>query len=437
MVAEQVPLYSIEAEKSVLGAMLLSELESERLVRMLEPKMFFNPAHRGMFKQMSELVLKRVSLDFVTVRAALESSGILAEIGGEDYLLEVAEYVPSAAGAEFYGEIVKDKYRLRSLRERCAELAKGIETGDLTADQAWATAGDLPRGLEPGARDLFLASEIDLSAPKEAWVPCGIKCLDAKGVGGGIFPKGELSMVGALTGHGKTAMGTQTTAHLLVTGHRVLYATLEMSAAKIKGLIVRTLCGWDEQPRSLETLEVWDAANKLVDRSRLVIWDPSERDAEQRTVETLVQQAVKIRDTSGLDVVIVDYGQLFSSNKTRRSDNRTNELVAVANALFNLAKRLHIPVICLAQLRVEKGDDPKIADCAQFQKNSAMTIFFTIARPEEDPLGYPTWRGNARIVKTRNGNYGRLPLNFRWGYARFEDPEAPLPAWEYDPFADE
>jgi replicative DNA helicase len=433
-------LYSLEAEMCALGAALLSERATDDLLTILEPRHYFREGHRLIHKAIATIRARRGAIDFVTVKEQLMATGNLADIGGDDYLIQVAEYTPGPVNSEDYCRLILDRYRLRAIYHRCRSLASQTIGGQLMADEAYAKAGEIQRGLEPQGRELFSAADIDLTIPTCGWVPSGIPALDAHGNGGGIFPPGHLSIIGGLSGHGKTAVLTQVVGHLLRQGYGVLYATLEQSATEIKRRVVKSLCGWDECPRSLDLLPVWDAANAVVDSGKFVIWDPSEKLAEEKTVEAFTALAVSLQRKSGPYVVLVDYAQLFSTS--RRVENKTREMDAVANALFNLAKTpgpSPIPVIAAAQMIAPKAEDPRIADSSQFRKNSALTLMFSVTRPDddEDPLSFPTWRAAVKIDKTRNGRYGRIPLSFRWSYARFEDPNAPVPEPpKLDPFAD-
>jgi len=112
---ELVPLHSLEAEMSTLGSMMLSERAAEEIVTILEDSDFYRPAHREIFRAIRQLVNNSKPIDGVTLRNELLDREKLGEVGGEDYLIQIAEYVPSAANATHYAQIVLDKSTLRRL----------------------------------------------------------------------------------------------------------------------------------------------------------------------------------------------------------------------------------------------------------------------------------------------------------------------------------
>lgn len=399
-----------------------------QVVRLLSQSDFHSAHHGIIFEAVKRLHDRGLEVDAITLSHELGAS--LETVGGTDYLLHCVTETPSSSGYEGWITVVREWSRLRTMRERAVKFVAGIDR-DMSADDAWRDSFQIGAGQEPFGTDVHRIGAIEVSA--ERYIPCGIPALDATGSGGGIFQPGRLSMVGAMSGHGKTAFLIQVATHLASLGYKPLYATLEQSKEEIKARMVASLSGWNKAPQTLGQQAIYDEATRIVNQSGMVIWDPSERDADRKTVEAFSAVALRMKKQDMLTgAILVDYAQLFSSSQKR--ENTTRELDSVSAKLFALAIETGLPVIAAAQMIAPKNEPPRIADCSRFKKDSALTLFLSITRPEVDD-GERFWPGAIIVDKSRTGFNGRIQVTYNRRFTRFEDPTSPPAELIVDPFA--
>lgn len=433
------PPYSLEAEQSVLGGLMLDNRAWEELAGRLSPEDFYREDHQLIYRALSELVGSSRPCDFVTLSEHLKHQGKLEQAGGLAYLGTLANDTPSAANVLAYADIVRERAVLRGLVSVGGEVAElgyrpdGRSYGDLMdlaeqrifalrsrAEQAKSNYHSMPELMAT------LERKIDYLRNNPgglAGLSTGFRDFDQKT--NGLHP-GDLMILAGRPSMGKTSFA------LNVAEHVVLYEkkpaavfSMEMPAEQ---LALRMVSSFARIPMGkmrsgeLEDRD-WD---RLVSQGSLI------REAPLYIDETgalspldLRARARRIKARHGLGLIVVDYIQLMQVPGTK--DNRTNEISEISRSLKALAKELEVPVIALSQLNrgVEQRDNkrPRMADLREsggIEQDADLVVF--IYRDEVYNKDSPD-RGTAEILiaKQRNGPLGMVKTAFLGEFTRFEN----------------
>lgn len=377
-----IPLtHSIEAEMSVLGSMILSSKAASQMVTYLKPWDFYRHANRLIFKAMHRMVVAGTEVDLVTLRAALVNDGVLADCGGIDYLVELAEYVPSAANALDYAKLVRD----RSIRRKFHKLSKDVVdlacTGEKTTDQVVLEIKGLLREIEEaealGKSRLISIGEVvreivdgyqdeDSPAAKTSLVamPTGIASLDRYGV----LRRGGMMVVGGRPGMGKSSLGMTICSNIAETRKIVVIVSYEMPPAQLvrrllaanTGIGVKALSSRDAFLRIADLdvhQQLMDGAEDIYGKTVYFIDKPSRKWAELE-VQLLQAEA----QLGHIDVVMIDYLQLMAQGTAYQASEISN----AANSFKAFCMEHDIAGLGLAQLNrdVTSRDSkrPTVAD---------------------------------------------------------------------------
>ncbi|HXD75189.1 MAG TPA: replicative DNA helicase, partial [Vicinamibacterales bacterium] len=440
-VQERTLPHNLEAERSVLGAILLHNDAFNLAAEVIDAGDFFRDAHRRIFDRMVALAERNGAIDLVTLKDELGRSGELDEVGGPAYIAALVDGVPRSMNVEHYARIIKEKSTLRNLifsaNKILATAYEGAEEADVILDQAehaiFAIADDKVRDGFVSLRDLAHASleTIEkLSARKElvTGVPTGFTDLDEMTSG---LQSGDLVIVAARPSMGKTSLVLNIAQHVgtktdMTTG----FFSLEMSKEQ---LFMRLL-----------------TSEARIDAHRLRGGFLGERDWSRLStaIGTLSEAKIFIDDTPsigvlemrakcrrlasehGLHLVVVDYIQLMQGRG--RFENRTLELASISRSLKGLAKELSVPIIVLSQLSraPESRSDhrPQLSDLREsgaLEQDADVVAFIyrdDVYQDKSQPA--PTdAQGVAEIIigKQRNGPTGTVKLAFIREYTRFEN----------------
>ncbi|HWO71621.1 MAG TPA: replicative DNA helicase [Actinomycetota bacterium] len=372
---ERVPPQNVEAEQSVLGSMMLSAEAIADVVEVLQPEDFYRAAHGKIFETLRGLYARGEPVDVVTAVEALKRAGILEEVGGPLYIRDLVDQVPTPAAAAHYARIVAQTALLRRLIRAAGdimEMAYGApEDPERVADEAEQRIYEVARRDDREEivriRDLVDQAMIDLEhiqnreAPY-AGIPTGFRDLDTLLSG---LQRGNLIVVAARPGVGKSSFVTNVARNIAVAGHPVALFSLEMSRWEIG---MRLLCGearvpWDRIRNKRVGADDWSrvvqAAEVLYDIPLSIV------DSGNVTIVDIRAKARRMRTSKqGLDLIIVDYLQLMTHH--RRVENRQQEIAEISRSLKLLAKELDIPVIAVSQLNrdPERRQDkrPQLSD---------------------------------------------------------------------------
>ncbi|AIE86812.1 replicative DNA helicase [Fimbriimonas ginsengisoli] len=449
---ELVPLYSYEAEMSTLGSMILSERAAEEVVTILDENDFYRPSHRLIFKAMKQLIHQHKPIDLVTLRAELMARGNLADIGGEDYLVQVAEFVPSPANSGYYAGIVLDKATLRRLDSAGHEI-RGVvhdpEGG--TVDDKVDKAEQLV--FEVGRKQLgkyfqhvrTLAKEffVDVDNIVESGKPMsGLKVgfFDLDRMTTGHYP-GDFVVIGARPAMGKTSLVLDfalNVARDIVRNEQkgsVAVFSLEMSSIQLVRRMASMLSGVSSSVlKQDKPITDWQY-ERLADACETLYGLPIfVDDASDVTPLEMRGKCRRLKAEHGLSMVVVDYLQLMKGG--RRTENRVQEISEIARACKAMAKELEVPVIALSQLSraVENRDDkrPQLSDIRESGSIEAEADLVMLLyrdsyykakeehRPETENAD-EVQESEIIIAKHRNGPTGKVILGFQPSYARYRN----------------
>jgi replicative DNA helicase len=433
-----VPPHNLEAEKSVLGAVLLDERHLHGLLveEHLRPKDFFRESHRDVFAAMMELYEKDRKIDHLTIAETLRQHGKLEEAGGPEAIDELAGWTPAAGHARDYGRIVRDNAQMRDLLSKSYEIQASVLGRE-------APARDLVERAERAMLEVahddsqktirtisdILHEETDklhrLSVSKTALTgtPSGFKDLDDK-TGG--FQAGNLIIIAARPSMGKSALVCNMAENAVLDGHAVALFSLEMSEselaqrfvasqARIKGDDLRRgrvpEARW---PKILEACQRLAAAPMYVD------------DSSETGVLEVRAKARRLHNQipGGLGLVIIDYLQLMRHEG--RVESRVEQVSQISRGLKGLARELGVPVIALSQLSravEQRGGDkkPVLSDLRESGaiEQDADLVCFIYREEYYDKDSERPGEADIIIAKHRNGPVGDVVLTFQKEYPKF------------------
>lgn len=448
-----VPLYSFDAEMGVLGSMLLSERAAEEIVTRLEENDFYRPAHRMIYRAMSQLVLQHKAIDFITLKDELVARGNLADVGGEDYLVQIAEYVPSPANAGYYAEIVQDKAQLRRLEETGRTIAglvhdPSFESAEDKVDRAEQLIFDVGKRsvgrhfhhIRSLAKDFF----VDVDRVFETGEPIsGLKTgfYDLDEITTGLYP-GDFVIIGARPAMGKTSLvldlAINVARGVMEGGQRgsVAFFSLEMSAIQLARRMASMVSGISNY--ALKSGHLSEYAYRELAAGVEMMYDLPIYidDSSDVTPIEMRGKCRRLKAEQGLSMVVIDYLQLMRGSK--RTENRVQEISEIARACKSMAKELEIPVIALSQLNrgVESREDkrPQLADIRESgsieaEADMVMLLYresYYKAKEEhrqETAHSDDVQEAEIIIAKHRNGPTGKVILGFQPSFARYRNLE--------------
>ena len=435
--AERTLPHNLEAERSVLGAILVHNDAFDEAVQVIDARDFYRDAHRRIFDKMVALSERHQAIDFVTLKEELSRGGDLDEVGGPAYVASLADGVPRATNVEYYARIVKEKATLRNLIYAANKILTNAyeadQESDLVLDEAesaiFSVAADrLKTGFVP-MRDLVKESfpKIELLFEQKrliTGVPTGFVDLDSMTRG---FQPGDLVIIAARPSMGKTSLVLNIAQYVaLQPEHTVGVFSLEMSK---ESLFLRLL-----------------TSEAQIDSHRLMSGTIGQKDYSRisHALETLSAMRLHIDDTAslgvlemrakarrlqaeqkGLSLLVVDYIQLMSGRG--RFENRTLELAAISRSLKGLAKELNAPVVVLSQLsrapEARADHRPQLSDLRESgaleQDADVVLLIYREDAYNRDP-NHPD-AGTAELIvgKQRNGPTGVVRLAFLREQTRF------------------
>jgi replicative DNA helicase len=428
---------NLEAERSILGAILLDNHALNAAIENLKPEDFFLEQHRRVFNQMIALGENQQAIDLVTLTESLHRVGELESSGGAPYLAALADGMPRVSNVEHYARIVREKALLRNLihathniQQRALEGEDGADTIlDNAESSIFALAEDrVKAGLIPVrdiVRDNFERLEKIFREGKSiTGVSTGYTELDK--LLSGLQPS-ELLILAARPSQGKTALALNFAENISIrAGSPVAFFSLEMSKESLLQRLVASVAQIDAHKFRSGHLsrEDWRRMTEALGTiSNAPLWID---DAGSTSVLEIGAKARRLKREKGLSLVVVDYLQLITGRG--RFGNRQEEVSSISRALKGLAKELQIPVLVLSQLtrapeREERG--PQLSDLREsgaIEQDADVVMF--IYRPHWSKMdASPEERDQAEIqvAKQRNGPTDKVRFVFRSRLTRFEE----------------
>src|SRR3989454_5067680 len=438
-IAERTLPHNLEAELSVLGAILLHSDAFTRGAGVIDWGDFFRDAHRRIFDRMVALSERHGAIDLVTLKDELGRAGELDEVGGPAYIAALVDGVPRSMNIEHYARIIKEKATLRNLifsaNKILATAYEAEEDADVILDQAehaiFAIADDKVRDGFVSLRDLAQSSfeTIEkLHARKEliTGVPTGFTDLDE--MTSGLQPS-DLIIVAARPSMGKTSLVLNIAQHVgTKTDLTVGLFSLEMSKEQLflRMLTAEARIDAHRLRRGFLGERDWgrlsQAIGTLSDAKIFIDDSPSIGVLEMRA------KCRRLSAEHDLDLVIVDYIQLMQGRG--RFENRTLELASISRSMKGLAKEMNVPIVVLSQLSraPESRSDhrPQLSDLREsgaLEQDADVVVFIYREDLYADKNQPTEAQGVAELIigKQRNGPTGIVKLAFIREYTRFEN----------------
>jgi replicative DNA helicase len=428
---------NLDAERSILGAILIDNNALNAAIEALKTEDFFLPHHRNIFNQMIALGEAQHAIDLVTLTEELHRRGELESSGGAPYLASLVDGMPRVSNVEHYARIVKEKALLRNLihathniQQRAFEGEDGADTIlDKAESSIFAIAEDRVKAGLVSVKDIVhdnfdRLEKIFREGKSVTGISTGYGELDK--LLSGLQPS-ELIILAARPSQGKTALALNFAENIAIrAGLPVAFCSLEMSKESLLQRLVASVAQVDghkfrsghlsreDWRRMTEALSTISAAPLWVD------------DAGSNSVLEIGAKARRLKRDKGLSLLVVDYLQLITARG--RFNSRQEEVASISRGLKGLAKELQIPVLVLSQLtrapeREERG--PQLSDLREsgaIEQDADVVMFiyrpnfFNLnATPEERDLA------DILIAKQRNGPTDKVKFVFRSRLTRFEE----------------
>jgi len=434
--AERTLPHNLEAERSVLGAILVHNDAFNLAAQVIDSNDFYRDAHRRIFDKMVALNERHDAIDFITLKEELARSGQLDDVGGPAYIASLADGVPRATNVEYYAKIVKEKSTLRNLIYAANKILTNAyeadQESDIVLDEAesaiFAVADDrLKAGFVP-MRDLVKESFPKIEQLFEqkrliTGVPTGFVDLDemTRGLQGG-----DLVIVAARPSMGKTSLVLNIAQYVATQpDHSVGFFSLEMSKeslflrlltaeAQVDGhRLLSGAIGGKDYGRISHALETLSAMKLFIDDSANV------------GVLEMRAKSRRLQAEHGLSLLVVDYIQLMSGRG--RFENRTLELASISRSLKGLAKELNVPIVVLSQLsrapEARSDHRPQLSDLRESgaleQDADVVVLIYRDDVYNKDPNSPDAGTAELILAKQRNGPTGVVRLAFLREQTRF------------------
>ena len=434
----RVPPQDIVAEKSLLGAIMISENIFPDIITIVQTKDFYEERHRIIFEAMMNLYDSHRGIDLLTLTAELKTQKKLKDVGGAPYLTELSTFVPTVVHAKSYAEIV----------EKAATRRRLISAGTEIINKAYEDDADVKTLVGAAEKELFEVSDkvvkSDYVAMNELLADAfdrieelqknkgalrglktGFRDLDKKTAG---FQKGDLVIIGARPAMGKTTFAQNLTYNIASMNKKgVLFFSMEMAANEIVDRMISDVSGvdnWKMRTGNLSEEEFNKIGDALAEMDELPIYID---DTSSMTIMDLRNKARRAMHDHDIGIVIVDYLQLIQGSD-RYKGNRVQEVTEISRGLKILARELEIPVIALAQLsrNVTGRDDPRpvlsdLRESGSIEQDADLVMF--LHRPDyyrqNDDNYEETHITELLIAKHRHGAIGKIELYFHPELLRF------------------
>jgi replicative DNA helicase len=432
--------HNLEAEKCVLGAILINNPAFNQAAEVIDAEDFFRDAHRRIFDKMVALSERSEPVDLVTLKDELTRSGDLDDVGGPAYIASLTDGVPRSANVEYYAKIVKEKSTLRRLIQSATEVLgrayDAEEDADELLDQAERSIFQIAehrlrsgfvRVGEMVDQGYQLIEKLQQHKGLVTGVPSGFVELDEMTSG---FQNADLVIVAARPSMGKTSLVLNMALHAgIEAGKTVGIFSLEMAREQLFLRMLTSEARVDAHRFRGGFLGEQDYARLVEAFARLHDAKVYIDDTPSVGILEMRAKCRRLKLERGLDLIIVDYLQLMQGRG--RFENRQQELASISRSMKILAKELNVPILALSQLSrapESRGDHrPQLSDLREsgaLEQDADVVLFiFREDMYGADGEAKPEHAGTAEIIigKQRNGPTGTVRLAFLKQYTRFEN----------------
>ena len=435
----RVPPQDITAEKSLLGAIMISDGTLPEILTILKPNDFYDQRHQIIFQAMMNIYDQHKPIDLLTLTSELKSEKKLKDVGGAPYLTELSNFVPAAAHAKAYAEIVEKASTRRKLIKAGTEIANKAYVDDAPVDDLIdAAEKDLFEVSDKVIRSDYVAmndllaeafdriEELHKNKGALRGLKTGFRDLDSKTAG---FQKGDFIVIGARPAMGKTTLAQNLAYNIASINKKgVLFFSMEMAASEIIDRMISDVSGvnnWKMRTGNLSDEEFQKIGDALGEMDEIPIYID---DTSSMTVMELRNKARRaMHDHNDIGIIIVDYLQLIAGSD-RYKGQRVQEVTEISRGLKILARELEIPVVALAQLsrNVTGREDPRpvlsdLRESGSIEQDADLVLF--LHRPDyykqNDDDYVETHITELLIAKHRHGAVGKVELYFHPELLRF------------------
>ncbi|PCI29046.1 replicative DNA helicase [Candidatus Wolfebacteria bacterium] len=425
----RIPPQNLDSEKALLGSVLLKPDILHDINDTIQPECFYSEKHRTIFAVMLELFGKSTPIDVLSVSSRLKEREQLDRIGGNSYLADLVNVVPSASNAGHYAEIVHRKYTLRRL----------IDASDTISQLGYSESEELDHTLDRAEKMIYDVTQ-QVSTHKfvelgdtlhEAWdrierlqksdnelrgVSTGFKSLDAKLSG---LQKADLIILAARPSMGKTSLALDIARKTACqNGVAVGIFSLEMSSQQLVDRMLSAesrVDAWKLRTGSMNSdsdfEQLRDALDRLSSAPIYIDDQPGANILKMRSV------ARRLKREKKLDLIIIDYLQLMNPTTTRGSDSMVQQITEISRSLKQLAREMDVPVLALSQLSravEQRGGKPRLSDLrdsGSIEQDADVVMFIHRDDKQNENSDKPNI-AEIMIEKHRNGPTGKVELYF-------------------------
>ena len=438
---DKLPPQALEAEESVLGALMIDKDGVIKVADILRPEDFYKRGHQLIYSAILRLYEKSEPIDILSLSTKLRETNDLETIGGATALAGLVNTVPTSSHVTHYAKIVRHKKILRDL------LAASYDIAQL----GWQENSDIEQVLDEAEKRIFSISERSLN---QDFLPIKLALADAferidrlhKGDGAlrgiatgftdmdnylGGLQKSDLVILAARPSLGKTSLAMDIARHVAV--HEKISVgifSLEMSKEQLVDRLLASQANVDLWRLRTGRLSM-DGEDNDLSRIQEAMGILAEApifidDAAASTVMQVRTMARRLQAEHGLGLIIIDYLQLMESRSNRSNDNRVQEISEISRSLKNLARELNVPVLALSQLsRAVESRSPQIPKLSDLRESGAIeqdadVVLFIYREDREKPNTEKKNIAEIHIAKHRNGPTGRLELYFNQNEVSFK-----------------
>ncbi|MGJ5831379.1 replicative DNA helicase [Streptomyces ossamyceticus] len=437
--SEQLPPFDVEAERAVLGSMILSSRAAEEVIEIVKPEHFYRPTHETIYRALLNLHTAGEAHDPIALTNQLEKDGDLTRCGGHAYPFTLVQAVPTTAHAEHYAGIVREKAILRKILAASTRMADGVHNRQNTPDEIVQDAYDTLEGLtaltDTGDEDLSIGADImDTIAEvvdirengPQTGLLTGFHDFDA--LTGGLLP-GQFILIAARPAMGKSVLAGDIARTAAIRNDvPTVFFSLEMGRKELEKRFLAAQATyplhWMKTKGPIDDgkiLDLIEAGKDMQSSPLFIVADTG------ITLAKIRSRCRRVQRQHGLGLIVIDYLQLMSGETNGRSDNRQQEVSRISRGLKTLAMDLQVPVIALSQLNrgPEQRQDkkPMVADLREsgsLEQDADIVILLhrEDAYEKESPRA-----GEADLIvaKHRNGPTSTITVAFQGHYARFID----------------
>lgn len=433
--------YNLEAEQSVLGSILIEPSCMETVVAEINAESFFLPQHKAIFSSMMMMYTQSRAIDPVIIADVLAKNGTYDTAGGRDYLLQLAQSVPSTANIENYVAIVKEQYYLRSLVEISNDIIDKATGSDADASIILESAEQAIYNMRQGrdkngptkvseviVNDVYNNLALITGEDKEKYkgISSGFGMLDKYLTG---LNKSDLILIGARPAMGKTSFALNIAQNIAMGARKkCVVFSLEMTKQQLAERLLSAQAGVESQ--KLKTGELTDSEWERLGAAAGQFNDV-ELYLDDTSSITVPEIKSRIRRMKNVDCVIIDYLGLISS--ATKKENRVQEVSEITRNLKMIAKDLNIPVICCAQLSRGteghgKNHKPQLSDLREsgsIEQDADIVLFLyredyyrnDVAEDKQDEIDAN--KTELIVAKNRHGATGTIEMTFDKEFTRF------------------